>query len=300
MKLNNIKYCLIFGLLTSVMFSCSDSDKVFDQIVDAEQRGAILRQTKVIANSVALNSDTGLLEAGEQFAVDLEYQDTADGTLLSNLEVFLSFADNTDDSVDNSRGEILLETIPASSFTGGTRGFPVLSYSVSGEEMLTALGMTVDQLGIGGDQFIVRFELVLTDGRRFSAAQNSGTITGSFFNSPFTNGVTVVCGPTVPTAGTWLIVTNDSYGDSWNDAFLTVLLDGSTELIFEHVEGPNTQMFEFEVPAGTSVISIVYSPGSFDGENSFTVTSANGNEVINEVPSPRSGVELLDYCLGGL
>lgn len=285
-----------------VIVSCSDSDKVFDQIVEGEQRGAVLRQTNVISNSVALNSDTGLLEAGEQFAVDLEYQDTEDGSLLSALEVYISYADNTDDGVDNSQAEVLFETIPASSFTGGDRGLPVYSYSVSGEDMLTALGMNVSQLGIGGDQFIVRFAVALTDGRKFSAAQNSGTITGSYFSSPFTNRITVVCAPTMPTAGTWTFVTNDSYGDGWNGASLVILLDGADagSIVNDGSTGSDDQTFDFEVPAGTSTISIKYVAGAWDTEVSFNITSANGNEVVNIGPPPPAGVELLDYCQGGL
>jgi len=282
--------------------SCGDSDKVFDQIIEGEQRGAALRQTNVIANSVALNSDTGQLENGERFAVDLEYQDTEDGNLLSELEVYISFADNTDDGVDNSKAEVLHESIPASSFAAGDRGLPILSYSFPGTEMLSALGMNVEDLGTGGDQFAVRFEVVLNDGRRFSAAQNSGTLTGSYFASPFTNLITVVCAPTMPTPGTWNVVTNDSYGDSWNGASLTVVLDGddASAINIEHAEGPNVQMFDFSVPDGTGTIFINYNAGSFDGENSFTVTSANGNEVINESAPPTAGVELLDFCAGGL
>jgi len=168
--------------------------------------------------------------------------------------------------------------------------------------MLSTLGLDVSDLGTGGDQFAVRFEIVLTDGRSFSAAQNSGTITGSYFASPFNNLVTVVCAPTMPTAGTWNVVTNDSYGDDWNGASLTIVLDGddASAINIAHAAGPNTQMFDFLVPDGTGTIFINYNAGDFDGENSFTVTSANGNEVINQSAPPLAGAELLDFCAGGL
>ena len=300
MNLKNISYLILFSLTAMLIVSCDDNEQVFDQIIADQERGAILRQTNVISNSVALNSDTGLFEDGEQFAVDLEYQDDANGNLLSGMDVFLSYIDNTDDGADNSVAEALFQTIPASSFTQGTRGLPILSYALTSSELLTALGLDIDQIGTGGDQFVVRFELVLTDGRRFSAAQNSGNITGSFFSSPFTNAVNVVCAPTMPTAGTWVVVTNDSYGDSWNGATLSIVLDATETITVEHIAGPMTQMFDVEVPAGTSTIFITYNAGSFDGENSFTVTSANGNEVINQGQPPTAGVELLDFCQGGL
>lgn len=130
MKLNNIKSILGVVFMTLMIVSCSKSDKVIDQVTADEQRGAILRQVNVISNSVALNSDTGVFEDGEKFAVDLEYQDTEDGSLLSELQVYLSFKDNTDDETDNSKDEILIETIPASDFSTGDRSLPTYSYSI--------------------------------------------------------------------------------------------------------------------------------------------------------------------------
>jgi len=285
------------------MTSCSKSDQVIDEITSNEQRGAVLRQLAVIANSVALNSETGLLEDGEQFAVDLEYQDHEDGLLLSEMKVFLSFTDNTDDDVDNSKGEILIKTVPASDFTAGDRGLPQYSYSIQASEMLTELGMTDSDLGVGGDQFGVRFEVALTDGRSFSVADNSGTITGSYFSSPFLNNVTVVCAPTMPTSGDWTFVTSDSYGDGWNGASLAVSLDGgaATNLLNDGSTGTDDQVITFEVPSGTNTISIKYVSGDWDSEVAFTITSANGNDVVTVgTGEPIAGVELLDYCKGGL
>jgi len=285
------------------MTSCSDSDMIVDQVTENEERGAILRQLNVIANSVALNSETGQLEDGEQFAVDLEYQDHEDGSLLSELSVYLHFTDNTADGVDNSKAEKLIETISASSFMGGDRGLPQYSYALAATKMLSEMGLSSSDLGIGGDQFGVRFEVALTDGRTFSVDDNSGTITGSYFNSPFRNGVTVVCAPTMPTAGTWVFNTTDSYGDGWNGASLSVSLDGgaATDLLNDGSTATDPQILNFEVPAGTSTISIKYNAGAWDSEVGFTITSANGNEVVAVATgTPVAGVELLDYCLGGL
>lgn len=301
MKFNLIKSS--FFLFTALMvFSCSNEDKTIDLITDNVTRGAVLRQIDVLANSVALNSDTGLLESGEQFAVDLEYQDTEDGALLSVMEVYLAYADNTDDGVDNAQAEQLIDEIPASNFTQGDRGLPTISYAISGDDMLSSLGMSADQLGIGGDQFVVRFEVVLEDGRRFSVDDNTGTLTGNYFRSPFAYGVTVVCAPSVPTSGTWTVNTNDSYGDGWNGASLTITLDGAVAAsIANEYGGPNDQQFTFDVPSGTSTISIVYVSGDWDSEVTFNVISANGNTVVNvPTPAPLAGVELLDFCLGGL
>lgn len=302
MKFNILKYIAYTATLVLCFTSCADSDKVVDSITDNVTRGAVLRQVSVLSNSVAINSATNVLESGGEFAVDLEYQDTENGSLLSSMNVYLSYADNTDDGVDNNTAEILHETVPASSFSAGDRGLPVFTYRISAEEMQTALGLQDSQLGLEGDDFVVRFEIVLTDGRSFTDAQNSGTITGSYFSSPFRNTIRIVCAPSVPTAGTWMVTTVDAWGDGWNGGFLAIVIDGMQTDMIENVDsgmpGPIeiTQDYTFEVPDGSSTISIMYSSGAFDEEVSFVITSANGNVVSTAGPTPPVGAELLDYC----
>ncbi len=301
MKNLNFKYAIVCLFITLMAVSCSESNEVVDQITDGVTRGAVLRQLDVISNSVAINSATNVLEPGEQFAVLLEYQDDEDGALFSNMDVFVSFVDNTDDNGENSQGEVLVETIDASSFSTGDRGLPQLNYALSAQAMQSALGLEDMQIGFGGDQFIVRFQINLTDGRSFTDAQNSGTLTGSYFRSPFSNRINVVCGPSKPTAGTWIVTTNDSYGDGWNGASLEVVIDGAPFASIANVDGNgNDQTFEFVVPDGAQTISIKYVSGAWDSEVSYTITSANGNEVASSGPPPPAGVELLDYCADNL
>lgn len=282
--------------------ACSDSDKVVDQITGEVTRGAVLRQLEVIANSVAIDAATNTLVDGEQFAVTLEYQDTEDGALLQDMNVYVAFVDNTDDGADNSVAESLYETVPASAFTTGDRGLPVITYQISAQEMQGATGLSNDQIGLGGDNFAVRFEVVLTDGRTFSAENNSGTITGSYFNSPFLTSINVVCSPSKPTAGTWVFETIDTYGDGWNGASLAVVIDGADagSIVNSGATGTDPEVFELEVPSGSSTISIIFNSGDWDGEIMYTVTSANGNVVASGGPSPSAGVELLDYCADNL
>jgi len=289
-----IKYLSIAFIAPFLLFTgCDDGDKIANQIFDEAARGVALRTIEVLDNEIAINLDGSLDPAG-RFAVILEEQDQEDGALLGSVEVFIGFEDNTSGGVDNSTAEVLAETIPASSFSPGEFGLPVIEYAISGQEMQTVLGLSGDQI-MGGDQFSIRFEVVLTDGRRFSAADNTGTLTGNFFRSPFLYNATIVCPPIPPTAGTWTIVQNDSYGDSWNGASLDVTIDGTTTS-FAHEGGASTT-FEFEVPAGAAEIQIVYNSGNFDGENTFTVTSASGTTVLDLGPSPLAGAALFNFCL---
>jgi len=297
MKYINIKYTFIVAVLAVLAVSCSESDKVYDQINDGITRGAILRQLTTFSNSVAINSSTNELEAGEEFSILLEYQDNEEGDLLANLLVYVGFDDNTDDGEDNSVAETLAETIPASQFTAGDRGLPQLMYSISAQDLQSAVGIRGDQIGFGGDRFQIRFEIVLTDGRTFSNDSNSGTITGSYFSSPFLNNVAVVCAPSVPTPGVWIFDTEDTFGDGWNGGFIDIVIDGAQAGVIENLDGgPKNQVFEFTVPEGTRTISLIYTGGSFDDEVLWTITSANGNVVSAEGTNPPAGSELLDYC----
>lgn len=306
MKKLKLNYILGYMLIMLLAVSCSESNKVVDEITDGVTRGAVLRQLDVVSNSVAINSATNELEPGEEFAVLLEYQDDEDGSLLSTMDVYVGYIDNTDDGVDNSRDEVKAETVDASAFSGGDRGLPQLLYSISAQDMQSTISLPNEGIGFGGDQFTVRFEINLSDGRSFTNTQNSGTITGSYFSSPFLNRVNVVCAPSKPTSGAWTISTTDSWGDGWNGGALNVVIDGADAGAFENVDsgqpGPVeiTQDYELNVPDGAQTISIKYSSGAFDEEVTFRITSANGNEVATFGPNPPVGIELLDYCADNL
>ncbi len=288
----------IFTLLAvaSLMFtSCDEGDAVVDSVTANTQRGAILRTINVVSNELPIGVADGF------FGVDLEIQSENDGKLVSSVDVYASFRDNTP---DNGKGETtpesMVENISTAGFEVGEFGLPRFSYEVTLPTLLSATGVPESDID-GGDQFRVRFELVLTDGRRYSFAQNSGTLTGSYFSSPFLYSATIVCPPTPPTPGDWIIDMVDAYGDSWNGAQLVITLDG-TENIFEVDDAEGDVSTEIlDVPVGSEVISIKFVSGAFDAEVAFTVTSASGNVVVSQeaysAANPAAGVELLNYCI---
>jgi hypothetical protein len=293
MKINyNIFAALIVGSL--VFVSCAEGDNVYDDIVAQEQRGAVLRTINVTSNELPIGVADGF------FGVDLEVQDQEQGTLVQSIEVFASFIDNTPDNGKGaSSSEAMLETLDTGGFTISEVGLPSFSYSVTLPTLLSSTGVSEDDID-GGDQFGVRFELVLSDGRRFSNGQNSGTLTGSYFSSPFLYTATIVCPPTPPATGDWVFNMTDAYGDGWNGASLLVTLDGvETNLFVDGDEGAES-IENFPVPAGAQAISIQYVSGAWDGEVGFTVTSANGNVILTQTAyttNASAGVELINYCV---
>ena len=173
------------GLLAT---SCEkDGDAVVGQVTADTERGAVLRTVNLISNELPIGDDS----AG--FSVELEIQDSEDGELVDQVEVYLGFRDNTEMvGPGTDVEESLYETIPSTKFNNGPFGLPRFSYSITLSDMLTFVDRTEDDI-TGGDQFTVRFELVLSNGRRFSFADNTGTLTGSFFRSPFLYTPTVIC-----------------------------------------------------------------------------------------------------------
>ncbi len=284
--------------LTSLMFtSCDEGDAVVDDVTANTTRGAILRTVNVTSNELPIGVADGF------FGVELEVQSEDDGNLIESIDVFAHFRDQTP---DNGKGattsDALVENISKSTFTIGEFGLPRFSYEVTLPTLLSATGVAEDDID-GGDQFRVRFELVLSDGRRFSFDQNSGTLTGSYFSSPFLYSATIVCPPTPPSTGDWTFDMTDAYGDTWNGAFLTVTLDG-TEHIFAIDGGdadPTASVETLNVPVGSEVISIQFTSGPWDGEIGFTITAANGNVILSQeayaATTPAPGVELINYCI---
>ena len=138
------------------------------------------------------------------------------------------------------------------------------------------------------------------DGRTYSFAQNSGTLTGSYFASPFLYTATIVCPPTPPSSGDWTIDMVDAYGDGWNGAFLTVTLDG-TEYIYKVADGTSDTFETLAVPVGSEVISIQFTSGAWDGEIQYTITAANGDVILSQEAyadtTTAPDVELINYCI---
>ncbi len=166
----------IFVLLVafSLMQSCETEDKTIDDVLNNVQRGAILRTIDIP------NATFDFFDTSSRWIVTVESQDSEDGNLLSEINVYSSFVN------DGSIGtEALVQTISASGFTVGPFGFPRGDISVSLQEVLDAAGLSEGDYD-SGDSFTLRLESVLTDGRTFTSTTTSGTVTGgSFFSSPF-------------------------------------------------------------------------------------------------------------------
>ncbi len=294
MKINKT---ILFAASALLVFtaSCEKPEKnpaPYDVGIDAVPTGAFLSTLEVTANEINI-SDV----AGSSFGVNLEHNDADNGNLLQDVNVYLKLDDNSqEDGSDVSKAEVLYQTIAASEFSTGNN--PVLNYLDSTGDAVTFFGLTTDQIG-PGDVFTYRFEVNLTSGLSFSAANtNANIISGPAYQSPFVYKATVVCPPVTPAAGDWIFDMADAYGDGWNGASLSVLLDGvETVFLVEAAEATET----LTVPEGVEVMSIKFVSGAWNGEISFTITSANGNVIATQesysAADPVAGEELINYCI---
>ena len=283
--MKNIFKILICSLLM-VSFSCQDSENTIDTVLDYET-GAILRTISV---------DSQLLNASDPnslFSVTIEEQDEQDGGLLQEVRVLVELRDLTTDFTTPATGEVLVQTIPASEFSTGPVGLPRTQVNMAFGDAAAALGLPLDpQTGYNpGDIFVVKLELVLTDGRVFGASSAAGIITGGFFSSPFQYNALLTCSPM---SGDYTINMFDSYGDGWQT---TEAGDGGVGLTID-MDGVVTSVamcsqwgsFDFEctptsdgytasttvnIPAGTQ--SAIWNfPGDVYGEISVQIIAPNG------------------------
>jgi hypothetical protein len=285
-KLNKI----VALILSAIVLSCSSDDNAIDTLFDNVTRGAVLRTVNVISGSF------NVFDGSSEFIIELEEQDTENGGLLASVDVRATFIDNFDDGTDNDVDSTPVTTIPASAFAPGPFGLPRTTFSISLDDVRTALGLQENQLN-GGDQFNMEFVLNLTDGRSFTFQDVSGAVqSGSFFRSPFRYGVGVKCVPTAPVPGDYLLTIRDSFGDGWDGAFITVVIDGvSTDYT---ITSGSSGSFTITVPDGTTQLEWSYTPGNFEEEHTYELIAPTGETAAADGPGPTPGTIVLNICNG--
>ena len=269
--------------------SCEDEDK--DRLdLNQIETGAILRTIENLSATVD-RSNPG----ADIMGAIVEFDDFLNDDLLESVDVYIEFIDTTPDENFEVQTvpEVFITNIPAGAFDTAATGKPTANIQVNMGDALTALGITSDDL-YGGDVFIIRFALNLTDGRVYSSDTVGSAIAGSSaFLSPFRYSAAVVC-PPLP--GQWIIDMQDSYGDGWNGAKMAVTV-GSTTTEYTITTGFDAQ-YIIDVPTGTAALVFNYSPGDWESEVTWQITSPQGEVVADEGPDPPTGpVKLtLDFC----
>lgn len=174
--MKHLRLCLFLGFL----ISCSSDDKPIDFVFDNVTYGSFLR-TIGFSPADLMHGDTQSV-----FRVEIEQQDSEDGSLLAAVNVYADFIDNNPDNGIANTQETFLTRYEASDFIQGPVGLPRIKLEYSYLDLLNITGLGMSQTACK-DQFLIRLEIELTDGRTFTTGSGSSCIIAyeSYFSSPY-------------------------------------------------------------------------------------------------------------------
>lgn len=291
----------LFPLAIMIIFvglvSCGDEKNELQQ--QAAPGGEIGAFARVLESSP--DKSTNMLDpTNSSWEATIEFVDEQDGDLVESYSIYATFRDNTIDSdtaPDYSiLNEILVYSWDKANFEISER-YPTLTFEVKASDVITILDLDISNAA-GGDAFIYRAEISLSDGRTFSST-NSGVSINSelFYNDAFEFSSSFVCVPPSPITGDWVLEMYDSYGDGWNGGYISVKVDG-VETQYSALEANGTSVTNaiVSVPAGTASLEWEYVPGNWEEENTFKVYAPSGNLVLADGPTPNTGIMALNLC----
>ncbi len=79
---------------------------------------------------------------------------------------------------------------------------------------------------------------------------------------------------------------SDSYGDSWNGAYITVYIDGIASGVYFAKKSNTVDTIPI---GGGSSIELVYTSGIYEWENTYTLYDPAGTPVFSDGPTPSTG-----------
>ena len=224
------------------------------------------------------------------WSATLETHDHESGGLTESVDWYVSNGGNN---------EVLARTVSRSEMYEGPVGLPRMDISMS----LTEAGGLVGGYQ-GGNTIIHRMVLKLTDGRTFSTESVSGSLTQSYFKSPFQYRKTITCfmdaGIVTAVPGLYTVNMTDSWGDGWNGASVVMTLDGVDYSATIANGTANTEVFE--VPAGSATMGFKFLSGAWDSEVDFNIvySKLDGSNSQTALPnvgaSPPTGYYALSVC----
>lgn len=123
---------------------------------------------------------------GTKMEMVLEAVTPDQGANFDRYEMRIRFVDATAANGNNSKAEAAFKSFAASQYAKDPQtGYPRLTVSVTGKEMMDVLALTDAQVS-SGDRFEITATMFLKDGRSFNASNTGADIRGgAFYNSPF-------------------------------------------------------------------------------------------------------------------
>ena len=183
-------------------------------------------------------------------------------------------------------------------------------------DAVSALGLSSSQY-TGGDVINIRLQLNLTDGRSFSTENVTGSMTGSYFKSPYGYSMVIKCIPLTAVPGIYTFVMADSYGDGWQGGRIKATVDGVSTFygmysqydavgagqnvgLEPYVGNTSSGKSTLTIPSGASSMSFEWISDNYNSECSYTIeyTALDGTNAqtafIESVVS--TGQKTLSIC----
>ena len=290
-----MKKISILLVLLLVVTSCSEPDNLINDVLNNYTNGAVIR---TIASSGEYNF---YAPATSVFTATIEEHDNENGALMQNIEMYVSL---------NSGAESLFQTLQPSEFTTGPTGLPRTDISVSLGDAMTTLGLSSSQY-TGGDAVNISLKLNLTDGRSFSADQATGSMTGSYFKSPYKYAKIIKCIPLSAVPGIYTFNMADSYGDGWQGGGILVTVDGVVTKYgvpdngdatgLESYVGNNSSGYAtLTIPADANSMKFEWVDDTYNSECSYNIvyTALDGTneQTALNVSVVSAGLSTLSIC----
>lgn len=211
-----------------------------------------------------LNADFNLCDTSSFFSISAEVEDLEDGDLLDNVTIFISLVDNptADDGIVTFTNEKQFAVIFSDEFTIGPNGRPFSTFSMTLQQVSTTL---TNASFHSEDEFRIRFEINLTDGRKISSN-----------NDPFVYYAA-------------LVVPFIDEPDFFSGQYLMEQLSGS-DLFFDSETFGDTQIVTIIAENYSRSFDFMYFPGMYDANYNFTMNLECGViQVIGNINEGRLG-----------
>lgn len=236
--IKKITLCALFGCFL-LLNSCAsdDNSSSVNKVLSTTGSGAILR-------TISINQGTfNFVNPSDEWSATLEIQ----GISLAQLAEIKLYAKHVSSTISD---EAYVKSYNSSIFENGPLNLPRGDVRVSLTDVLNGLQLSDGEYS-ASDKFVLRFEMILTDGRKFSSNNASATVTGgSYFSSPF----------------------------QYSAQFFCPLADAS---IFNGTYTVSEDIWQDYAPGAT--VPVVYDPS--DGPYTFRILSTNNSAISNATTS---------------
>jgi len=106
--------------------------------------------------------------------------------------------------------------------------------------------------------------------------------------------ITVLSGDDCPDVCDYTFTLDDTFGDTWDGAFIEVFENGVSVGIYDVPSG-SQDIYLVSLTDGAT-IDIVYTPGAFENEHIYSITDPFGNIIFTDGPFPGPGTSFTASC----